>query len=262
MNFWGWGGTLSSVSLELLVLGTGAGRSAVYDGQVSSSFVLLAGDEPLCLVDLGLGVGQAALRALGRMPRHFVITHNHSDHAAELPVVLRVEAAAGQLCHVYAEQEVAGRLIRHRMAEHREAVDPETLAIWRKPAAGQAQALGGGLVDELEIIFQPGLHTERCCGFVIYRAKQALLAYTGDSEVDPVFFDWLAQAPVFILDGRPEKRPGHPSFEELRPWLEGGRRYLLGHGLGIPEVEVWRREGWPLLLAGDRIPLKTSWLEG
>jgi len=242
---------LASVSLEMLVLGTGSGRSAVYDGRVSSSFVVLANGEPLCLVDLGLGVGQAAIRALGQIPRHLVITHNHSDHAGELPVVLRVEEAAGRPCHVYAEQEVAERLIRHRMAEHREAVDVAALATWHQPAAGQTEPLG----RELEIVFQPGVHTERNCGFILYRAGRPLLAYTGDSEPEAAFFDWLARAPVFILDARAEARPGHASFAEVRPWLEGEGRYLLGHGLGTAEVQAWRREGWPLLLAGDRISL-------
>jgi ribonuclease BN (tRNA processing enzyme) len=108
--------------LTLITLGVGAGKTRVYDGEASSSFLLCVGGEPVLLLDAGLGAAAAALRHHRRLPQHVYISHNHTDHAGELPVMLAVEstrraAAAEPPLTVLAEREVMRRLRDHRLSE-------------------------------------------------------------------------------------------------------------------------------------------------
>jgi glyoxylase-like metal-dependent hydrolase (beta-lactamase superfamily II) len=59
----------------------------------------------------------AALQLAGSLPQHLWVSHNHSDHAGELPVVLAVEAAAGRRKTVLAEAAVLDTLLAHRLHE-------------------------------------------------------------------------------------------------------------------------------------------------
>ena len=104
--------------VELLVLGTGAGATACYSGECSSSFVLVLDGHPVLLADVGFGVVQRCIAAVGRIPRSIYVSHNHSDHAGELPVLLAVEAAErhGPL-HMYSEEGVMCTLREHRLHE-------------------------------------------------------------------------------------------------------------------------------------------------
>jgi ribonuclease BN (tRNA processing enzyme) len=128
-------------SLELIVAGCGAGATAVYDGAASSTFLVGArrrdGHDgtttPCLIIDLGFGA-QRAISALchGSFPSHapIYISHNHSDHSGELPVVAAVERAkrmkrssgsgsGGAPLVVLAEAEVAQTLEAHRLHELR-----------------------------------------------------------------------------------------------------------------------------------------------
>ncbi|MDG6778107.1 MBL fold metallo-hydrolase [Thiomicrorhabdus sp. zzn3] len=233
---------------ELVVLGCGSGASSIYDGLVSSSFMLLRENEPFCLVDLGLCVGKQVLSYFGHFPEHILITHNHSDHAAELPVVLRVEQAQGRKLTVLAQEEVAHRLKTHRLAEHLSLMSAEELASWKTASSGEAIAVD----DQVAVTFFEGVHSEFSCGFLLSIDGQPRLAYTGDSKLDEALYSQLDSAGVFIIDSRPKANAWHASFDEVKPWLKAGR-YILGHGLDMTHVRVQKKQGWPLLLPGDRI---------
>jgi ribonuclease BN (tRNA processing enzyme) len=71
------------MALSLLALGVGAGKTAVFDGEPSSSFLLRVDGEPALLLDAGFGATHAALQQHRRLPRHVYISHNHSDHAGD-----------------------------------------------------------------------------------------------------------------------------------------------------------------------------------
>ncbi len=73
----------------------------------------------------GFGAIKAALQACGKLPRHVYISHNHSDHSAELPVMLAVQQAAGQRMVVHAEAGVMQRLLEHRLHELRSTRTPQ-----------------------------------------------------------------------------------------------------------------------------------------
>ncbi|MDG6772872.1 MBL fold metallo-hydrolase [Thiomicrorhabdus sp. ZW0627] len=236
------------MNFEISVLGSGAGDSAVYNALPSSGFMLLADGQPFCLVDLGLGVGQQVLEAFGGFPKQIIITHNHSDHAGELPVVLRVEQAQGRKLEVISHCEVAEQLKLHRVAEHLQLITADELADWRSPETAETIDLAHGL----DITFYPGSHSEFSCGFLVRRDGEPLLSYSGDTTLVPELYTLLDEAEVFIMDARPKPNRWHASFEDVKPWLDRGR-YILGHGLNEQNAKQYKQDGWPLLWQGDRI---------
>ncbi|QCU90043.1 MBL fold metallo-hydrolase [Thiomicrorhabdus sediminis] len=233
---------------ELLVLGSGAGASAVYDNLTSSSFMLCHKGEPFCLVDLGLGVGQAVLQYFGCFPKQVIISHNHSDHAGDLPVVLRVELAQENKMRVICHANVAQRLKSSRIAEHLEQLSADELASWQALDDNQSVAIGHGLSIE----FFPGVHSETSYGFVLTDdVGTKRLSYSADSTLCLSLYETLSQAEVFIMDARAQENRWHASFAEVKPWLTD-KRYILGHGL-TPEEAQRQYPDLPLLLAGQRI---------
>lgn len=236
------------LKFELQVLGTGAGASMVYQGLNSTSFMLLKDEKPICLIDLGLGIGREVIETFGNFPKDIIVTHNHSDHAGDLPVVLRVEQAQGNRCRVIAQQEVVERLKLHRLAEHSEQINSEDLADWLSIPSESFAEVGEGL----GIQFFPAHHSELSFGFMLYFMKQPLFAYTADSTLYKPLYTALDMAPVFIMDARARSNDWHASFDEVKPWLKKGR-YIAGHGLNLDEVKQYPE--LPLLKKGDRITL-------
>lgn len=234
---------------ELQVIGSGAGASYLYDGLCSSSFMLTDNGKPFCLVDIGFGVTQKVLETFGAFPQNLIVTHNHSDHAGELPVVLRVEQAQGRLMKVFAESQVAQQLKTQRLGEHLEVANADDLADWQTPLETQSVLL----YQDLTIAFYPGIHSVRSCGFIIRQQGQAVLAYTGDSIFDSAFYQCLAKADVFIMDARKQPNRWHASFAEVADF-QTPNGYILGHGLSIKDALEEKRCGANVLLPGDKIP--------
>lgn len=102
---------------ELHCLGTGVGFSHVYDGVPSSSYVLLIDGNPALLVGAGGGTVRACMTSIGFLPSVVLIHNNRSHAAAELPVMLAVEASKGRRLAIVAERGVMHRLQSHRLGE-------------------------------------------------------------------------------------------------------------------------------------------------
>ena len=235
-------------NFDLAVIGSGAGASYIYDDLTSSSFMLLKAGEPFCLIDLGLGVGRQVVEKFGQFPRNIVITHNHSDHAGDLAVVLRVELAKERKSRVIAASAVTERLKQHRIAEHLEQMDAEDLADWIDVDENQKTDIGYGLTIE----FYQGIHSELSYGFVVRdKSGHARLSYTGDSTFEKELYQTLSEADVFIMDARPKANPWHANFTEIKDWLTPNR-YILGHGL-TKEQAMKEYASLPLLLSNQQI---------
>lgn len=232
-------------TLTALVLGTGGGADHVYRGLCSSSLLLLLEDSPVLLVDLGLGVTRSLIEHGHDLPDTLAITHNHTDHAGELPVVLQVERAMGRRPRVLAETEVGRRLQQHRLAEHAEHTAPKDLADWHLADAGVPLDVGHGL----NLRFFVGHHSERSCGLLLADGGRPVFGYTGDSGVHPDLYNNLAKAPVVVFDGRANGNAWHAGFDDLRPWLGDGR-WVIGHGIADPSAS-----SLPLLAPGQVLTL-------
>lgn len=232
--------------LSLHVLGSGGSASHVYDGECSASMVICRDGQPVLLIELGPGTTHECLRRFGILPGHIIISHNHTDHAGELPVVLRVECKAGRRLHIHAEQEVVRRLKTHRMAEHHDIVAPDELAVWHPVAAGAT----GALFDDLSLEFIRGVHSEYSCGMLLKRDGKPLLGYSGDSAFSEQLYDRLREAPLVIYDARPGLSRWHASFEQVRGILRPGDA-VIGHGVHREDAP----EGMPLLFASDVLAL-------
>jgi len=239
---------LQNTEFELVVLGTGAGASSVYHGLASSSFMLLHKSKPFCLVDLGLGVGHKVIQYFGEFPQQVIITHNHSDHSGDLPVVLRVEHAKGNKINVLAAKEVSKRLQAYRIAEHFQQISAEQLADWSEIEPYQPFELAFGLSIE----FYQGVHSELSYGFVLRDANgKARLGYTADSSVDQSLYKFVQQADVCILDARANRNDWHASFGELKNYLRPNT-YIIGHGLSSTDAKEVLNS-YPLLVEEQRL---------
>jgi ribonuclease BN (tRNA processing enzyme) len=217
----------------LLPLGTGAGTTTVLYGDPSTSFAILLDEECRLLVDLGYGVVRQALRLLNTVPANVYISHNHSDHAGDLPVVALRSAAAGKPLTFWSEPEVERRLKEHRLHEFREAgAGPEDIARWKATPAGVETAID----PDLSLVPHKSLHSETCFGFVLNFRGQAVLGYSADSGFCEEFYAHLLAAPVLVLDGRSEGSREHASFAELAAFARSfpSKRLYVTH-YGRPE---------------------------
>lgn len=230
--------------ISLLVLGVAGGAGHIYDGSCSSSFLILKNNEPIVLVDLGLGVIRALKYYGYSLPDTAVITHNHTDHSGELPVVLRVEEAKGRLLNIVAAASVSERLQKHRMAEHTELYQPSDLANWISPES----EVEIPLLDDLAITFHPTQHSELCYGFVISRLsgikKTPLIGYTGDSGCLPSLYKKISRCMVSVFDARLKGNKWHAAIEEVRPFLTE-HSYIIGHGIDAQSSPEYNRMMWP-----------------
>lgn len=215
---------------SIRVLGVAGGAAHVYEGLCSSSFLITKNGEPFCLVDLGLGVTQALRHAGYDIPDKVIITHNHTDHAGELPVVLRVEEALGRKLSIYSAKPVSERLRQHRMAEHSDLYCSSQLANWVSPFPEENIPLS----DNLSIAFYSSQHSECCYGFVIYLEENnkysPLIGYTADSGFNPELYKRISQCKHAIYDARERGNQWHASLDEVKPFLNRNAS-IIGHGI-------------------------------
>jgi ribonuclease BN (tRNA processing enzyme) len=196
----------------LLPLGTGAGATTVLYGEPSTSFAILLDGECRLLVDLGYGIALQALRLLKELPRKVYISHNHSDHSADLPVVALRSATEGRPLTIWSAPEVEERLKVHRLHEFREAgALPDQIAIW----ISAPESVETAIDQDFSLVPHRGQHSETCFGFVLRFRGEAILGYSADSGFYRRLYDHLLEAPTLVLDCRAKGSQEHASFEEV-----------------------------------------------
>ncbi len=202
----------SQPTLELVGIGTGTGSTHTFFGEPSSSFAIARSGVCELLVDLGMGVARRVIEQFGEFPTRVFVTHNHSDHSGELPVVAITAHAKGRKITVYSAPEVQERLRAHRLHEFAEAgLGPDDLADWRPCPEGSRVEIAPDLTLETH----RGRHSEISFGFRLYHLDRPILAFSGDSGFDATFYSWLAAAPLLILDGRATPSQDHAGFAEI-----------------------------------------------
>jgi len=212
----------------LVPLGTGAGSTTVLYGDPSSSFAILLGEECRLLVDLGYGVARQASLILGSLPTKVYISHNHSDHSGDLPVVALRGAFQGRPLTIWSEPEVERRLKEHRLHEFREAgALPEDIAHW----VSTPEKVETAIDADFSLIPYRGRHSETSFGFVLRFRGEAVLGYSADSGFSRELYHHLLAAPVLVLDGRDQGSEEHASFEEIEAFAQTvpERKILISH---------------------------------
>lgn len=198
--------------ITLMPLGTGKGATAVYDDEPSSSFVIKVNDECRLWVDTGLGVSPLAIKTCGSVPKNIFVTHNHSDHAGELPVLLIVEQTAKRKLRVISGPEVNERLIAHRIAElYSTGLKAAEIADWVAAPEGRKIKVDG----DLSLIAYKGKHSEVSYGFVLFFRDSPVLGFSGDSGFDRDFYQKLSTARTLVLDARQGATAEHAGFDEV-----------------------------------------------
>ncbi|GFR47176.1 hypothetical protein Agub_g8869 [Astrephomene gubernaculifera] len=260
---------LQDASLEIVVLGTGAGTTHAFSGEPSSSFVVLKGGKPVLWCDVGYGTTYACMQHVGELPKHIYVSHNHGDHAGELPVVLAVEkkaaAAAGlDPPYLYCHPDVMAEVRQHRLRELRSTGEPQELfSTFRETLPGCTTFIG-----DTGLAVRPCLsrHSETCYGFVLYDEEgEPVLGWTADSGYDEELYGDVAEAAVLLLDARAEGSQEHAGFHELPriaalPYMSGKTVYITGYGRQdeAPGREVVEGLGMRVAQPGLRIRLQGS----
>jgi len=200
----------------LLPLGTGAGTTTVLYREPSTSFAILLGGECRLLVDLGYGVAFQALRFLNALPTRVYISHNHSDHAADLPVVALKCASQEIPLTIWSAPEVAERIKEHRLHEFREAgALPNEIAKW----IATPEKIETAIDNDFTLVTHRGQHSETCFGFVLRFQGEPVLGYSADSGFNRDFYNHLLEAPTLVLDCRATGSIEHASFEEVEVFM-------------------------------------------
>lgn len=201
--------------MKLHCLGAGAGVTAIYHGEPSSSWALSTRGKPFFLADLGVGVCKSALKHLGCIPSTIFVSHNHSDHAAELPVVLAVEGLQRKrLMQVVAAPEVLSRLQSHRMHEMQSSGHPlDDFARW-VDAPEEATIELETDVNTMKLTTHRSRHSETCFGALL-ELGGLRIGWTADSGFCPDLLDRLSRSQLLIVDARAVGGPEHASFQDI-----------------------------------------------
>jgi len=194
-------------------LGIGNGSTHVLKGLPSSAFVILKNGNPYLLIDCGLGIvkSYADLFGLENFPNRIYISHNHTDHTGDLPVILALRLKDKKHTNIYGNKEVVQIIKNYRM--HELLVNESTIddfALWEEDAEGVIK------IDEnVSLILFESQHSYICYGFSFYVNDNRLLSYTGDSGYNDNLYEQISGSPIIIADGRDKGSFEHASLEQI-----------------------------------------------
>ncbi|MDX2278074.1 MAG: MBL fold metallo-hydrolase [Saprospiraceae bacterium] len=238
--------------LEILTLGAGSGTTAILSGEPSTAFAVMINNKCPLLIDLGFGVTRSILTFLKEIPEYIYITHNHLDHAGELPVVSQLVYKSGRKLKIWSAAEVTFRLKSFRMAEiNTSGLDIEQIIEWKT----LNDTIYNDITPDIRIKISKSQHSEPCYGLILEYKHQVVFAYSADSGYNEAYYKWLSEAPVIILDGRLAASSDHAGFNQIEDFM---RKHPEKH---IYVVHYGQLKDKPYhlnaLKSGDRI--KLSW---
>ncbi|XP_019615063.1 PREDICTED: uncharacterized protein LOC109462867 [Branchiostoma belcheri] len=227
--------------IQLLCLGTGKGTTAVLTGEPSSSMVVLHNSRPVLLVDVGLGVTQSLLHSVApeKFPDAMFVTHNHSDHAGELPLVLGGTAQRRLLAgkprvKLLCGPKVLEPLKIHRLSEMAYQMKPDDIADWLI-CDPEGDPIYLDDVKNFKLQAVESQHDIPCYGFLLYYKDELILGFSGDSGFNPELYDKIFSAPTVVVDGRTPSSQWHASFDEISAYSKSREKkpravYVTGYG--------------------------------
>ncbi|WP_299213807.1 MBL fold metallo-hydrolase [uncultured Dokdonia sp.] len=221
----------------LKVLGVGSGTTEILYGEPSSSFCILNKEKCILQVDIGFGVTRAIKKHLEIFPKTIYISHNHLDHAGELPVVSQVFKDQHSKLQILSAPKVQEKLKKHRLNEiDNGGLNIDELIDWQKIEPEQIFHIN----ESFSIEIMQAQHSEICYGFRLSYRNKLILAYSADSGYNKAYYEWLSKAPVMILDGRIKSSKDHASFDEIAEFsssLKEKEIYILHYGRSIDKID-------------------------
>ena len=239
----------SDPHLEVVCLGTGIAGDHVYHGRCSTAYVLTINKAPFLLIGCGSGVVKQCLEYFGSIPHTVFVPNNRSHWAAELPVLLTLEAQKQHHLRVVAEGAVMFRLMDKRLAELHDGMRssgmkiddigtfihlsaPTTGASSTDSSSGDFNLLRDNAVNSPTAFTEllPGVYLsvvgpakslERSYGVRIsagdkFENSQPLLCIGCDSAFDEGFYGQLsANCPAVIVDARANRTNEHATFGDV-----------------------------------------------
>jgi ribonuclease BN (tRNA processing enzyme) len=202
------------MEIKLHCLGIGKGASYVTKGIPSTAFVISIDDSPYLWIDMGAGIVIASQYQFPDvLPHRIFISHNHSDHTGDLPVLVAMQISnRNKSLELLGSQDVLHLIKTHRL--HELTPDPHVLdeAILWYP-------IENGLIlpqiSDLSLQLYKTKHSYLCYGFTLHLKEKAIFAYSADSPYDEVLYNELIQARIVVINGRQEANFDHAGFTEL-----------------------------------------------
>lgn len=180
--------------MKVRVLGC---SGAIAKGCRTTSFLM---DESV-LIDAGTGVGDLTLDEMRKID-HVYLTHSHLDHIAALPLMLDAVSSLRQTpVQIHALPQTLEVLSKHIFNN---VIWPDFSSI---PSAaspfmrfcplhvGEQRATAGVVVEAL-----PAVHTVPAVGYAVRgQDRKEWWVFSGDTERNPAFWDWINRMPVCQL---------------------------------------------------------------
>jgi ribonuclease BN (tRNA processing enzyme) len=135
------------------------------------------------------------------------ISHNHTDHTGELPILLGLLPGKPR---ILGNQAVLDIVQQHRLHE---VVNKHIKDIAEWIPADRSGNIDIG--DGLSLHLFRSIHSYLCYGFILQREGQPILGYPADTAFDENIYDRVAQASFVILDGRDQGNHDHASLKDI-----------------------------------------------
>jgi hypothetical protein len=216
--------------LSIIPLGVGRGADGVFRDACSSSLLIMDDARPILLVDVGYGVVRRYSKISSEFTCPIYISHNHSDHTAELPIIGPVLRSRGIRLPLLAEAGVMERIRQHRLHELLATGIPlDDFFEFRPLEVGAVYQL----TEDVGLEPIQGLHAERSFGFILCWRGAPILAASGDSGYSEDLYSKLSVADNLLLDGRESGNSEHAAFDRLDLWAAehpGAKVWVTGYG--------------------------------